>query len=145
MTCAKINIRKPEAFLMSPGYWSLSRQLAGCKQVLRNFVHQIMTPFLINSDVFVESSIRLMNKLWSGLFEYWDLLSFSRILKCNAVCSYLKKLKWLSAGLWLAGLWQDVFDCVWLGFLEELLLSLNRTTAWDVREHGISGLWILKK
>lgn len=77
----------------------------------------------MNSDIFVESSIKLMSKLWSGLFEYWVLLSFSRILKRNAVWSYLEKLKWLSAGLWLAGLWQDVFDCVRLGFLEELPLS----------------------
>lgn len=140
MTCAKISIRTPEAFPMSPGHWSLSRQLAQCKQVLRNFVYQIMTPFLMNSDIFVESSIKLMNKLWSRLFEYWVILSFSRILRRNAVWSYLKKLKWLSAGLWLAGLWQDVFDCVRLGFLEELPLSLKRTTAWDVREHRISGL-----
>lgn len=138
--CAKINIRNPQAFPTSPGRWCLSKELAECKQVLRNFVYQIMTPFLMKSDVFVESSIKLMNKLWSGLFEYWVVLSFSRILKRNAVCNYLKKLKWLSAGLWLAGLWQDEFDCVRLGFLDELPLSLNWITAWHVREHGISGL-----
>lgn len=109
-------------------------------QVLRNFVSQIMTPSLMSSDVFVESSIELMNKLWSGLFEYWVILSFSRILRWNAVWSHLKKLKWWSAGLWLAELWQDVFDCVRLGFLEELSLPLN----WDVRERGISGLQSLK-
>lgn len=44
-------------------------------------------------------------------------------------------------GFWLGGLWQGLFDCVRLGFLEELPLSQNWTTTWHVWELGISGLW----
>lgn len=60
------------------------------------------------------------------------VLNSARIPTCNATWVYLEEAMWLRAGLWLAGLGQNAFDCCRRGVLGEVPLSelIHRLTYW---------------